>query len=147
MISTRSRRRLERAAALALVLLPLTMSAAGPEPDFVAAAATGKIPVEGALTASNLTPKPGAVVFLYFNVTPLVAPADLQLEVQLPKAFELLGGGDLKKTVHIGKAGESAGMTLAVRIVAPGEKQILATAALHQSADFVESRTFSLIFR
>jgi hypothetical protein len=150
MISTRRRRsRLERAAGrLAIFFFALAMSAPGAEPDFVAAAAaTGKVPVEGALTASNLAPRPGAVVFLYFNATPLDAPTDLKLDVTLPEGVELLGGGDLKKTVHIGKTGESAGMTLTIRVVTPGEKKIFANAALHPGGYFVESRAFSLIFR
>jgi len=108
-------------------------------------AGSGKVPVEGALAASDTEPRAdGDEVFLYFNVTPLVDCERLTLEIGLPAGVETAESTSLSRSFNDVAAGATAGMTVAVRVRSPSEKLIIATATIADDADLVLSRSFAL---
>ncbi|HKV08388.1 MAG TPA: hypothetical protein VJ725_09635 [Thermoanaerobaculia bacterium] len=107
--------------------------------------ATGKVALEGALTANDITPAVGNVICVYFNVTPLVNVPALELRLQLSPALEPLSGiASLSQTFGSVEQGRTVTLVSRLRVAKSGDQTIRASAQLTEGKDLVQARPFLL---
>jgi hypothetical protein len=136
-----------RSAFVLAVLLTTAVPAAAwvPAGGPVLPSATGKVALEGALTANDLTPPAGGVVYVYFNVTPLVQVQDLELRLQLSPALEPVAGtASLSKSFGIVEPGRTVTLVCPLRVAREGDQTIRASAQLVERQDLAQARPFLL---
>ena len=124
-----------------VMLLPGVAHASGGQPD-TEYAATGKVPLEGTLTTSLETPRPGDVFFVYLNESSLVDATELSLQILVPDRAEVVGSAPLTRTVSDLAAGESASLAVPVRALRPGELFFRSDAVLRRPGHHPEGRSF-----
>lgn len=107
------------------------------------ATATGKIPLEGALSASQPSPAVGQVALLYFNATPLAAAPRLTLRVELPEGLGAAGGASEQSFSSVAP-GQTVTLALPVRVLRPGPQEVRATVFLIRTESLQQSRVFVL---
>ena len=108
---------------------------------------TGKVALEGALTANELKPTVGSTVYVYFNVTPLVRVPSLELRLQLSPALDAASGKEsLSHSFGEVERGQTVTLSVPVRIVREGEQVVRASANLSARGSVVQARPFLLIF-
>jgi hypothetical protein len=106
---------------------------------------TGKVALEGALTANELKPAAGSTVYVYLNVTPLIRVASLELRLELTPALEaVLGDGSLSRSFGEVEPGQTVTLSLPVRVVKEGEQVVRAAASLNGRGSAVQARSFLL---
>ena len=122
--------------------LPAVAAAAG-EP--VLPSATGKIPIEGSLAANDLTPSVGGLIYVYFNVTPLVAVPNLELRLRLSASLvPVAGARSLVRSFGSVGPGQTVVLVTPVRIAETGDQTVTASAQLVDTRELALSRPFLL---
>jgi hypothetical protein len=111
----------------------------------VVPSATGKVALEGALTANDLTPPVGSVIYVYFNVTPLVNVPALKLRLQLSPALEpIAGDASLSRSFGSVEQGRTVTLVCPLRIANAGDQTVRASAHLMERQDLAQARPFLL---
>src|SRR5690349_17789427 len=133
-----------------LVLAAMLISAApaaegAPAGGPVLPSPTGKIALEGALTANDLTPPVGNVVHVYFNVTLLVAVPALELRLQLSPALEPIAGAScLSRRFGSVEPGQTVTLVCPIRILKAGDQTVRGSAQLVERQRLAQARPFLL---
>lgn len=109
-------------------------------------AGTGKVPVEGALAASNVAPESGGEpLWIYFNATPLEDRDLVTLEIKLPQGVTLLEGQELRRSFREVAARTPLHLAVAVTVTDEAQKDVFATATLARTEGRIESRAFHVV--
>jgi hypothetical protein len=104
---------------------------------------TGKVPLEGALSTNNVTPRVDTQVLLYFSVTPLKGGA-VKARFVLPKETVALAGEALEKQFRAVAALETVTHSLRAKVLSSNPLDVLAEASLVEEGGLVVSRSFHL---
>ena len=133
---------------LAAILTSSAPAAAGAPMDGpVLPSATGKVALEGALTANDLTPPVGSVVYVYFNVTSLVHVPALELRLQLSPALEpIAGDASLARSFDGAGPGRTVTLVCPIRVLKAGDQTVRASAQLVERRNLAQARPFLLTF-
>ncbi len=138
--------RIAAAAAVVVALLAGTLARAAAAEAPVLPSATGKVAVEGALTANDLTPSVGSVIYVYFNVTPLESMARLELRLRVPPTLvPVAGDASLTRAFDRVEAGRTVTLIAPLRIMKRGEQTIAGAAQLLETRDLALARSFLLV--
>lgn len=129
-----------------VALIALLAGAAPPAAgDTALPSATGKVELEGALTANDLKPPVGNVISVYFNVTPLVRVPSLELRLKLSPALEPVAGNDaLSRSFGEVEPGRTVTLSAAVRVMRRGEQTVTGSAHLVERGSLAQARPFLL---
>jgi hypothetical protein len=92
---------------------------------------TGKVPIEGSLSASNSTPAANGYVVLYLSATPLVS-GPVELRFILPKQVAPAGTASTTKRFPSVAALETVSFSLPVQVLTVDPVNIVASAGVGQ---------------
>jgi hypothetical protein len=79
---------------------------------------TGKVPIEGAISANQDAPRPGDVFLVYVNATPLRPGAGLSIRLLAPEGAEPVEGASLAESWPGGDAGATRSLVVPLRATA-----------------------------
>ena len=103
--------------------------------------ATGKVPIEGSITANNLNPGAGERISISLVVVPLEELDGMVLSIVLPEGVMLSPGSALEKSFATVRAGDTLVHSALVTLADGGAKSIVGR-AVHDGALGVRARSF-----
>lgn len=137
-------RQVLHAITLAIAMLVLTaVSSVGAERNFLDFI-TGKVPVEGSLSANYIFPRTDSNIILYFNVTRL-SPGPVRTHFILPENVIPFEGEVVERQFEWSDAFETVTHVLKVRVLTADRTVIRAVAVISEDKVNYLSRTFETV--